>query len=114
MRKIIFLGLGALLSFNVFAKPVNINTADAKTIAASLSGIGEKKANEIVKYRTTVQKFSTLKDLEKVPGIGKKTVEKNASDILFSDSSNTAAKTPATTKTMDKTTTKTPATTKTK
>jgi competence protein ComEA len=96
MKKLIL--LGALLSFNVFAKPVNINTADAKTIAASLSGIGEKKANEIVQYRTKVQKFSTLADLEKVPGIGKKTIEKNAQDILFSDSGNTVAQTPAKTK----------------
>ena len=35
-----------------FAGPVDINTADAETIAAELSGIGLAKAKEIVEYRT--------------------------------------------------------------
>ena len=75
----------ALLSFNVLAKPVNVNTADAKTISESLSGIGQKKAEALIQYRTENGAFATLKDLTNVKGIGEKTVEKNAADILFSD-----------------------------
>ena len=51
MKKLIWLFL-SLFAFNVFAAPVNVNTADAKTISDALSGIGLKKAEAIVKYRT--------------------------------------------------------------
>jgi competence protein ComEA len=83
MKKIIFLLV--LLSFNVFAKPVNVNSADAKTLSESLQGIGQKKAEAIVQYRTENDAFESLNDLTKVKGIGEKTVEKNSDDILFSD-----------------------------
>ncbi len=72
-----------LVSFNVLAEPVNINSADAKTIASSLKGIGIKKAKAIVKYRTQHGSFKTIEDLEKVKGVGKKTIKKNRSDIRF-------------------------------
>ena len=67
------------------AAPVNVNTADAKTIADALSGIGQKKAEAIVKYRTEKGPFKTVDDLTNVSGIGKKTLEKNKNDILLSD-----------------------------
>lgn len=74
-----------LLSFNIVAAPVNINTADATTISESLKGIGQKKAEELVRYRTENGVFETLSDLTKVKGIGEKTVENNASEIIFSE-----------------------------
>lgn len=79
-----FIIILALLSFNATAKPVNINSADAKTISESLQGIGQKKAEAIVKYRTENGSFKTLGDLANVKGIGEKTIEKNSDDILFS------------------------------
>ncbi|MGZ8200008.1 MAG: ComEA family DNA-binding protein [Methylosarcina sp.] len=78
--------LGILLFlwvFNAFAVPVNINNADAKTISDSLSGIGLKKAEAIVKYRTEKGAFSRVEDLTNVAGIGEKTLEKNKKDILL-------------------------------
>ena len=72
-------------SVNAFAKPVNVNTASAKTISESLSGIGMKKAEAIVKYRTEKGPFKSASALTEVSGIGDKTVEKNRSDILVSD-----------------------------
>ena len=81
----------ALFSMNSFATPVNINTADAKTIADSLSGIGLAKAEAIVAYRTTHGDFKTTDDLDKVSGIGAKTIEKNKADILFEPSTAAAA-----------------------
>jgi len=80
-----FFILLALFSFNAYAKPVNVNTADAKTLTESLQGIGEKKAEAIVQYRTENGAFNTLSDLTNVKGIGEKTVEKNAEDILFTE-----------------------------
>ncbi len=95
MKKLILLLFSALFSFNVFATPVNVNTADAKTISESLKGIGMKKAEAIVKYRTEKGLFKTADDLTKVKGIGKKTVAKNKKDILLSDTP--ASTEPATT-----------------
>lgn len=84
MKKLILLFL-LLFAFNVFASPVNINTADAKTIADALSGIGLKKAEAIVKYRTEKGLFKTPEELTNVKGIGQKTLDKNKKDILISD-----------------------------
>ncbi len=73
----------ALCAFNVFAAPVNINTADAKMISDSLTGVGQKKAEAIVKYRSEKGPFKTPEELANVTGIGEKTVEKNKKDILL-------------------------------
>lgn len=56
---------------------VDINTADAATLAAGLNGIGAAKADAIVAYRTENGPFQSVEDLEKVKGIGAKTVELN-------------------------------------
>lgn len=48
---------------------VNINTATKEELT-SLKGIGEKRAQEIINYRTKNGLFKTVDDLEKVPGIG--------------------------------------------
>ncbi len=82
--------LFTMFSFNVIAAPVNINTADATTISESLKGIGQKKAEELVRYRTENGSFESLNDLTKVKGIGEKTVEKNASEIIFSEPKSTS------------------------
>jgi competence protein ComEA len=84
MKKLL-LALTILFSINVMAKPVNINTADAEKIADSISGLGLKKAQTIIDYRTKNGEFKTLDDLNKVSGIGDKTIEKIKADILFSD-----------------------------
>ncbi len=82
----------ALFSINAYAKPVNVNTADAKTISESLKGIGQKKAEELVKYRKQKGPFKTLNDLTNVKGIGEKTVKNNAGDILFTNAGSKKAK----------------------
>ncbi|MDH5632991.1 MAG: helix-hairpin-helix domain-containing protein [Gammaproteobacteria bacterium] len=65
-----------------FCGPVNINTADAATIAAELNGVGLKKAEAIVAYRAKNGAFKTAEDLAKVKGIGLKTVSKNRDNIV--------------------------------
>lgn len=54
---------------------VNINTADATTLQ-TLSGIGEKRALDIINYREANGPFATIEDLDQVSGIGDKTMEK--------------------------------------
>ncbi|WP_262965255.1 ComEA family DNA-binding protein [Methylobacter psychrophilus] len=88
MKKLLLLLL-SLFAFNAFATPVNINTADAKTISDALSGIGMKKAEAIVKYRTEKGLFKTAEELTNVKGIGEKTLAKNKKDILLSDTPTT-------------------------
>ncbi len=85
MKKIMLVLFMSLCSFNVFASPVNINAADAKTIGEALSGIGQKKAEAIVKYREEKGAFKSVDDLVNVDGIGEKTVEKIRTDVLLGD-----------------------------
>ncbi|MBN2689181.1 MAG: helix-hairpin-helix domain-containing protein [Gammaproteobacteria bacterium] len=77
--------LGMLFSTLAFASPVNINSASAEKIAASLSGVGQKKAEAIVAYRNEHGKFKAVSDLAKVKGIGAKTLANNEADILLED-----------------------------
>lgn len=61
---------------------VNINRANAATLAAYLKGVGANKAEAIVKYRKANGKFGSIEDLKNVPGIGDETfkdVKKNVS-----------------------------------
>ena len=76
----------ALLSLPMltFAGEVNINTADAETIAAELNGVGLSKAKAIVEYRTKHGPFRSVDDLSLVKGIGERTVDKNRTDIQVS------------------------------
>ncbi len=76
----------ALLSLPVlaFAGQVNINTADAETIAAELNGVGLSKAKAIIEYRSKHGPFRSADDLSLVKGIGERTVEKNRADIQVS------------------------------
>lgn len=77
----VFLASSGLLH----AAPVNVNTADAQTLAKNISGIGPKKAQAIVNYRNQNGPFKSTQDLTKVKGIGQKIIDKNKSNLLFSD-----------------------------
>jgi competence protein ComEA len=74
-----------LHAFGVLADPVNINKADAETIAKALKGIGPKKAEAIIQYRKEHGDFKTLQDFENVKGIGDKIASANVQDILYTD-----------------------------
>lgn len=73
------------LSQLVWAGPVNVNTADAATLAKELVGVGPKIAEAIVAERANGP-FKDAEDLVKrVKGIGEKFVENNQDNLLFSD-----------------------------
>ncbi len=72
---------GSLYSSLIWAGEVNINSADAPTLAAELKGIGDKKAQAIVEYREQNGPFSSVEDLQKVKGISVKTIENNRKDL---------------------------------
>ena len=77
--------LTLMLAFSAvsIAQEVNINTADAQSIAETLNGIGIKKAEAIVAWRTEHGDFTDLATLEQVKGIGRKTTAKNKDSIQF-------------------------------
>jgi len=78
-------GFALLLAANVVSAAVNINTADAKTIAKELDGVGEKMSLAIVKEREKAP-FTSVEDLDKrVKGWGKKTGERNKDKLKFSE-----------------------------
>ncbi|NIW86624.1 MAG: hypothetical protein GWN09_08535 [Gammaproteobacteria bacterium] len=62
-------------------EPVNINTADAETLASVISGAGTKRAEAIVEYRQQHGPFRSVDELVNVQGIGPKTVEKNRAKL---------------------------------
>ena len=82
-------GLGAaivaavLLASTAIAGPVNINTADAKTLARELDGVGKAKAEAIVAYREKNGPYKSAADLVKVKGLGKKLIEQNKANLRF-------------------------------
>jgi competence protein ComEA len=56
---------------------VNVNEADAATIANSLIGVGLSRAQAIVEYREQHGRFYSPEELTAVKGIGQTTVDKN-------------------------------------
>ena len=64
---------------------VNVNTADAATIAQVLQGIGDSKAAAIVQYREEHGDFVDIYELANVKGVGERTVEINEQRIVLKD-----------------------------
>jgi competence protein ComEA len=73
--------VASLLPVVAWGGPVNINTADASTIARELDGVGPSKAQAIVEYRQKNGPFKSPEDLLKVQGIGEKVLEQNRGNI---------------------------------
>lgn len=67
------------------AEQVNINTASAEEIAATLNGVGLSKAEKIVEYREQNGPFAHIDELVNVKGIGLRTVDKNRDAILLQE-----------------------------
>ena len=61
---------------------VNVNQADLAQLE-TLPGIGAKKAQAIIDYRTANGSFHSLEDLGKVKGIGSKMLEKLKDLVIF-------------------------------
>ncbi len=62
---------------------VDINSADAATLALALDGIGMAKAQEIVAYRELNGEFKSIEELAQVKGIGEATIAKNRDRIII-------------------------------
>jgi competence protein ComEA len=69
---------------HVLAGQVDINTADAGTLASAIDGVGDRKAQAIVEHRQTNGPFTSIDELANVKGIGMKTVENNRNTLTVS------------------------------
>src|ERR1041384_3556744 len=69
MKKLVLAFAIWLAAVGMAFAAVNVNTA-SKDELVSVKGIGEKRAQAIIDYRTKNGPFKTVDDLEKVPGIG--------------------------------------------
>ena len=77
------LALGAILASPglLWAGPVNINSADATTLAAELTGVGAVLAAEIVRDREMNGRYESPEALTRVKGIGPRVIETNRDNI---------------------------------
>lgn len=70
---------GSAVTGNASGK-VNLNTADLSQLQ-TISGIGAKRAQDIIDYRETSGGFRSVDDLKNVSGIGDKTLEKIREEV---------------------------------
>lgn len=70
-----------LLSPLTFAGVVNINTADAQSLADNVNGVGLKRAQTIISFREAHGAFKSVDELTQVKGIGPKLVEQNRDNL---------------------------------
>lgn len=61
-------------------KKLNLNTASENDLQ-NISGIGKKKAEDIVAYREEHSRFSSIDELKNISGIGDKTLEKLQEEV---------------------------------
>ena len=97
-RSWLALGVGCALllcSGQLLAGPVNVNTADAATLAKELKGVGPKLADAIVEYRQKHGPFKSADELALVKGIGAAAIAKNREFIRVEGSGKEGAKAPA-------------------
>lgn len=93
-KTLVALALCLAMALPAFAAtPVNVNKADAQTIAASLDGIGMSKAAAIVAYRDAHGPFKKVDDLGNVKGVGTKTLARNRDAIRLEGTTAAAKKT---------------------
>lgn len=71
---------------------VDINKADAATLAKELKGVGPAKAKAIVEYRTKNGSFKSVDELLKVTGIGESLLQQNRSNIVLGTPTEAAKK----------------------
>lgn len=81
MRRWAILAAMLTLPLAAVAGPVDLNSADAETLAKELDGIGLSRAKAIVEYREKNGKFRSADEVLNVKGIGPQVLEKNRANL---------------------------------
>jgi len=85
MRYRIGLILGLLAPLAALAGPVDLNAADAATLAKELDGVGLARAKAIVEYRERNGKFRSVDEVLNVKGIGPQVLQQNKANLQIRD-----------------------------
>ena len=70
----LLLTLMSAFSSTALAEKINLNMADAETMQY-IPGIGQSKAELLIDVRKKLGGFSSMDDIDAVPGIGERTME---------------------------------------
>lgn len=81
MQSIILALAGAASLVPLLAGAVDINNADAETLAQELNGVGTSRAEAIIEYREAFGAFQSPEDLLNVRGIGVQILDANRDNI---------------------------------
>ena len=81
LTSLFFAVILSLISFSASAEIVNLNKANANALQHYLIGIGEVKAQNIVKYRQQNKKFKSVAEIQEVKGIGEVLYKKLKSSL---------------------------------
>lgn len=81
MRNWLILAAALLAPVLSLAGPVDLNSADAATLARELDGIGLARAKAIVEYREKNGKFRSADELLNVKGIGPQVLQQNKGNL---------------------------------
>jgi competence protein ComEA len=111
MKKLLLAIAICFAIYGVAIAAVNINTATKEELT-SLKGIGEKRAQDIIDYRSKNGPFKSVDDLEKVPGIGPGMMKQIRSQISVTGKTTIEKPAAAPAKASDSTKTAMPADTK--
>ncbi|QOJ31491.1 MAG: helix-hairpin-helix domain-containing protein [Gammaproteobacteria bacterium] len=85
MRNWLIIAAALLVPALGLAGPVDLNSADAATLARELDGIGLARAKAIVEYREKNGKFRSADELLKVKGIGPQVLQQNKANLQLRD-----------------------------
>ncbi|CAM4485609.1 MAG: hypothetical protein LEGION0403_FIIPPAGN_00321 [Legionella sp.] len=61
----------------VVSQKIDLNKADVSSLIGSFKGIGKKRAEAIIAYRTSHKGFKSIEELAEVKGIGQRFVTAN-------------------------------------
>lgn len=81
LQRVALVTVISLLVGTATAGAVNINTADAPTIAHHLDGVSLPLAQRIVAHRQRVGRFRAVEDLGSVPYVGPDVLRDNRTSI---------------------------------
>jgi len=84
LQRVSVLLLAGMVTLMAWAGPVDLNSADAETIARELNGVGVSRARAIVEYREQYGAFSSAEELLNVSGIGTHILQVNKANIILS------------------------------
>lgn len=81
MRTWLIMLAGAMAPLWAYAGPVDLNSADASTLAKELDGVGLARAQAIVEYREKNGRFRSVDEILNVKGVGPQVLEKNKASL---------------------------------